>query len=90
MSVKIPLTEETPYVTCSANFILLQMMGSVSDSSLLQVPVPILPAKRVIVAFSSFHFPYSSKTWVETLRNYWSLLTKGGVREDKRYGQVVQ
>lgn len=56
MSVKIFLTEDTPYVTCSANLILLQMMGSVSDSSLLQVPVPNLPAERVFVIFSSSYF----------------------------------
>ncbi len=63
------------------------MMGSVSDSSLLQVPVPLLPAECVSVLFS---ISYSNKTWVQALRNYTSLLTKGGVREDKRYGQVVQ
>ena len=63
------------------------MMGSVSDSSLLQVPVPNLPAECVFVTILEFS---SSKTWVEALRNYSSLLTKGGVCEDKRYGQVVQ
>ena len=51
---------------------------------------PYLPAKRVFVVFSSSQLPRSSKIWVEALRNYWSLLTKGGVREDKRYGEVVQ
>lgn len=31
------------------------MMGSVSDSSLLQVPVPLLPAECVSVLFSISH-----------------------------------
>lgn len=46
-----------------------------------------LPAECLFVQFSKFS---SSHAWVKGLRNYSSLLTKGGVREDKRYGQVVQ
>lgn len=87
MSGKIFLTEHTPYVTCSANLILLEMYGFCERFITPSGARPYLPAECMFVLLLQLS---SSKIWVEALRNYSSLLTKGGVREDKRYGEVVQ
>lgn len=90
MHVKISLTEGTPYVTCSANFFLSIDDGFCERFITPSGARPYIYQPSTCLFYSPVPIFLSSQTSVEPLRNHWSLLTKGGVRENKRYGQVVQ